>query len=148
MQKDLLITSDWQNPADRQVEIVERKGIGHPDTLADGIADAVSIAYSRHCLDEFGVVLHHNLDKVYIGGGHFTCGYDWSKMHSPVRVVLNGRMSVRFGETQVDIASIQEETARQYLSHCLPNLNPAHIAVSANATQHTQRERWFTPASQ
>ena len=147
MQNGLLITGSWRDPALCPVEIVERKGLGHPDTLADGIADAVSIAYSRHCLREFGAVLHHNLDKVYVGGGHFTCGYGWSKAHAPVRVVLNGRMSGSFGGKQVDIESIQEEAARQYLSSFLPHLSPEQTVVMPNATQHTQRDRWFAPTT-
>jgi S-adenosylmethionine synthetase len=39
------------------VEVVERKGSGHPDTLADGVAEAISRAYSRYCLDAFGAIL-------------------------------------------------------------------------------------------
>ncbi|MGX1548781.1 hypothetical protein [Streptomyces adustus] len=26
----------------------------HPDTLADGVAEAISRAYNRYCLEEFG----------------------------------------------------------------------------------------------
>ena len=31
---------------DRPVEIVERKGIGHPDSLCDGIAERISRDYT------------------------------------------------------------------------------------------------------
>jgi S-adenosylmethionine synthetase len=51
------------------VEVVERKGAGHPDTLADGVAEAISRAYSRYCLDGFGAILHHNTDKTSLLGG-------------------------------------------------------------------------------
>jgi S-adenosylmethionine synthetase len=34
---------------DRPVEIVERKGIGHPDSLCDGIAERISVEYTRWC---------------------------------------------------------------------------------------------------
>ena len=30
-------------PSDYPVEIVERKGLGHPDTLADSLAEVISI---------------------------------------------------------------------------------------------------------
>lgn len=52
------------DPAGQPVDIVERKGLGHPDTLADALAERMSVAYSRHCLGRFGAVLHHNLDKL------------------------------------------------------------------------------------
>jgi S-adenosylmethionine synthetase len=50
-------------------EVVERKGLGHPDTLADGISEAISRALSRFYMDEFGQILHHNVDKVLIIAG-------------------------------------------------------------------------------
>ena len=34
-------------PADAHVEVVERKGLGHPDTLADALAERMSVAYSH-----------------------------------------------------------------------------------------------------
>lgn len=32
--------------SEQPIEIVERKGIGHPDTICDGIAEEVSLALS------------------------------------------------------------------------------------------------------
>ena len=31
----LIIRNDYKNPEDNYIEVTERKGIGHPDTLAD-----------------------------------------------------------------------------------------------------------------
>ena len=67
----LKIVKDYKDPEDRNIEIVERKGIGHPDTLADKIAEECSRIYSLYCMEHFGCILHHNVDKVYIGGGLF-----------------------------------------------------------------------------
>lgn len=49
--------------------IVERKGWGHPDTLADHLAERLSRTYSRYTLERFGAVLHHNFDKLGLLGG-------------------------------------------------------------------------------
>ena len=38
---------DFPRVEEVEVEIVERKGIGHPDTMCDGIAEATSTALSR-----------------------------------------------------------------------------------------------------
>ena len=35
------------------LEVVERKGIGHPDTLADLVAEMFSKKYIEYCLNEF-----------------------------------------------------------------------------------------------
>ncbi len=59
-----------QDPiSSRSTEFVERKGIGHPDSICDGIAEAISRELSRHYLDEFGRILHHNTDKVQLVAG-------------------------------------------------------------------------------
>ena len=60
------INTNYKDPEAQDLEIVERKGIGHPDTLADALANEVSSAYSRYCLENFGFILHHNIDKFYI----------------------------------------------------------------------------------
>ena len=50
-------------------EIVERKGLGHPDTLCDSLAETLSLGLSRFYLERFGRVLHHNVDKALLLGG-------------------------------------------------------------------------------
>lgn len=51
------------------LEIVERKGIGHPDTICDALAETFSSGLSRFYLERFGTVLHHNVDKALLCGG-------------------------------------------------------------------------------
>ena len=50
-------------------EVVERKGLGHPHTLADAVSEVFSMELSRLYLAEFGEILHHNVDKVLITTG-------------------------------------------------------------------------------
>ena len=83
-------------PAGQPVEVVERKGLGHPDTLADALAERMSVAYSRHCLERFGAVLHHNLDKLYLRGGHCQIGLGTFEMTDPVTLTIGGRVSSSF----------------------------------------------------
>jgi S-adenosylmethionine synthetase len=50
-------------------EMVERKGAGHPDSIADECAEASSRALSHYYLEHFGRFFHHNVDKAaYVGG--------------------------------------------------------------------------------
>ena len=88
------IDNNWSNANDLDLEVVERKGLGHPDTVADGIADAISIDFSRYCLEKFNAVLHHNVDKVYIGGGHFNVNFRYTVGSRPDKhFVIIGRIS-------------------------------------------------------
>lgn len=141
----LRLSNDYQDPELRDLEIVERKGIGHPDTLADALAECVSMAYSRYCLEKFGVVLHHNVDKLYIGAGHFRTGFGLCEMVKPVQVRVNGRMSNSFAGEIIDLEEIQKEAVLSYLDAVLPHLKKENVVVEANATQHTRIPNWFSP---
>jgi len=48
---------------EQSMEICERKGLGHPDTICDSIMNQVSIELSKEYLKRFDTILHHNLDK-------------------------------------------------------------------------------------
>ncbi|HUY45677.1 MAG TPA: methionine adenosyltransferase [Streptosporangiaceae bacterium] len=72
------------------------------ESLAQGVrvgalAERMSVAYSRYCLQNFGAVLHHNLDKVYLRGGHCRTGLGAFEMTAPVTLLIGGRVSTSFG---------------------------------------------------
>ena len=135
-------------PGSAPAEVVERKGLGHPDTLADALAERLSVAYSRHCLEQYGAVLHHNLDKLYLRGGHCRIGLGDFEMTDPVTLVIGGRVSASFAGQQVPDRELFEETARGYLATVLPGFDHARWLRTEHAT--TSRSRfpsWFHPAS-
>ena len=72
-------------------EVVERKGLGHPDTLADGISESISRSLSRFYLDEFGQILHHNVDKVLIIAGKSAPQFGGGSILKAPSVVVGGR---------------------------------------------------------
>jgi S-adenosylmethionine synthetase len=45
--------------AEAEVEIAERKGLGHPDTICDGVMERLSQTMSQAYLERFGAILHH-----------------------------------------------------------------------------------------
>ena len=62
--RKIAISELKQVPLERQrVEIVERKGLGHPDYICDSIMNEISIALSREYMSKFGEIVHHNIDK-------------------------------------------------------------------------------------
>ena len=66
----ILIDELRQTPIEEQrLEIVERKGIGHPDTICDAIMDRVSVALCQEYIKRFGGILHHNVDKSLLVAG-------------------------------------------------------------------------------
>jgi S-adenosylmethionine synthetase len=77
--------------SDLQVEIVERKGIGHPDSIIDGACEAVSIALSRYYLDNFDVIFHHNVDKGLLVGGKSHAVFGGGEVTDPIYILVAGR---------------------------------------------------------
>lgn len=130
------------------LEVVERKGIGHPDTLADGIAEAISLTYSLYCQERFGVILHHNVDKSAIFGGLAEVGFGKAMMQKAHRLILGGRMSCEFADTPIDFNEIQEKAAKQFLNEALPNLDTSRwLEVQSLTTSSSRFSNWFRPKS-
>lgn len=131
--------------SEQPLEVVERKGVGHPDSLADALANEVSNTYSKYCLDNFGVILHHNVDKLYIGAGHYKNDYGFVQKISPVQVRINGRMSNSFEGKEIPIDYIQKKAVTNYLQKVLPNFSEDDFLIKTNSTQNTKIPFWFTP---
>ncbi|WP_326762782.1 methionine adenosyltransferase [Streptomyces phaeochromogenes] len=143
------------------VEVVERKGAGHPDTLADGTAEAISRAYSRYCLEEFGAILHHNTDKTSLLGGAADVRFGHSELTAPVQVLVNGRITAALGDHAIPVADIVTTAARDYLAGALPLLDvarwvdvqprltqassPGAVSDPGAAAREASRQRWFAP---
>lgn len=143
----LTVTQDYSDPTTFPIEVVERKGVGHPDSLADALANEVSVGFSRYCLAHFGCILHHNVDKLYIGAGYFQNDYGLCQRFSPIQARVNGRMSNMFGDEHIDIESIQMNAVSRYLFRVLPHLGVDDVVIVPNATQNTKVTHWFTPRS-
>ena len=76
---------------DQEVEIVERKGLGHPDSICDGIAEAVSGALAREYLDRVGEVLHYNTDETQLVAGSAAPAFGGGEVLEPIYLLITGR---------------------------------------------------------
>ncbi len=143
---NICISFDYKNIENSDFEVVERKGVGHPDTLADALAEECSRVYSKYCLKQFGAVLHHNLDKFYIGGGLFESDFGYFKKVKPINIVSNGRISNRIGDSKIDISNLLTNTIKEYVGVVLPNVDVENdLNIQINATQNTRISNWFSP---
>ncbi|MBI4399666.1 methionine adenosyltransferase [Candidatus Micrarchaeota archaeon] len=99
----------------RAFEIVERKGIGHPDTLIDGIMENISIALCNEYLFNFGKILHHNVDKGQICGGATDVTYGGGKFNKNIYILLSGRASADVNGKKIPITDIAINAAKDHL---------------------------------
>ncbi len=107
---------------DQEVEIVERKGIGHPDSICDGIAEAVSRAISQLYLDRVGKVLHYNTDETQLVAGRAAPAYGGGEVVEPIYVLIVGRATKEYEGEQLPVDSTALAAAREYLSVAVPEL--------------------------
>jgi S-adenosylmethionine synthetase len=88
---------------DRGFNVVERKGIGHPDSLADLIAEEFSRRYSLHGLDRFGAVPNHWVDKVALVGAEAEVAFGHYTVHKPISAYLFGKVTRSVGDRSIPI---------------------------------------------
>ena len=99
----------------QNTEYVERKGLGHPDSLIDGIVDATSIALSKRYIEEFGTILHHNVDKGLVIGGAARVGFGHGAITKRIEVIVTGRAARGTSGRKIDVNEIAKDTAAKYL---------------------------------
>ncbi len=128
--KNIFIEELHHTPIEeQQIEIVERKGIGHPDSLADGIAEAMSRALSKEYLKRFGYVLHHNTDETQIVAGRANPEFGGGEIIEPIYVLLVGRATKFFDGMYIPTDKIALKAAKKYVRDAMHELNPEEDVV-------------------
>ncbi|MGD0728989.1 MAG: methionine adenosyltransferase [Candidatus Micrarchaeaceae archaeon] len=100
---------------EQSVEFVERKGIGHPDSLIDGIVENVSIELSKQYIETAGFILHHNVDKGLIVGGSSEVNFGKGKITKAIEIIVAGRATQEFQGLTVDVDAIAIKATNDYL---------------------------------
>lgn len=140
-------------------EFVERKGIGHPDTLSDALAEKLSVNYSNYTKEKFGAVLHHNFDKVGLLGGSSHVEFGNGHLVNPIRLLINGRASLKFGDEEIPVHDMLIKWSKEFLSIKFPmidvekdlefhyNLSTQSSPGKTNETgsENGTRKYWFEP---
>jgi S-adenosylmethionine synthetase len=101
--------------AEQQVELVERKGLGHPDSMCDAMMEQISVALCRAYLDAFGHILHHNCDKGLLIAGRTEPRLGGGTVLEPMRLVFGDRATAAYQGKCIDVGAIAEASARDWL---------------------------------
>ena len=107
---------------DQAVEIVERKGLGHPDSICDGIAEHVSRALARAYLDRVGTVLHYNTDETQLVAGRAAPAFGGGEVLEPIYLLITGRATKQYGDRKIPADAIALRAAREYVERHFPFL--------------------------
>jgi S-adenosylmethionine synthetase len=101
--RNIIIEKSENLPTEeRDIEIIERKGIGHPDTICDLVCESVSQALSQYYLKRFGKVLHHNLDKGLLVAGRSQPKFGGGKILEKIKIIVAGRATDKVGKFRLE----------------------------------------------
>jgi S-adenosylmethionine synthetase len=122
--RNILIESVSDTPVSKhRVEIVERKGVGHPDYICDAIMEEISRNLSKEYLKKAGRILHHNIDKGLLIAGQVERRLGGGKVLEPIRLVIGDRATVSLGGEKFQVEEIAEKTAKSWIEKNLRFLN-------------------------
>jgi S-adenosylmethionine synthetase len=131
-----MVVEEFYYPSveDMEVEIVERKGLGHPDYVCDGVAEAVSKALSSYYLENYGRILHHNVDKVLLVGGQSNPWFGGGVVLQPIRIIVSGRLTtdvqLESGFKPIPFGTIIVDATKRWIKESFRFLDPeVHVIV-------------------
>ncbi|RUM46922.1 MAG: methionine adenosyltransferase [Hyperthermus sp.] len=124
----------WQPLESQYVELAERKGLGHPDTICDAVAEEVSRRLSRYYLEHYGAILHHNLDKVLLVGGQAAPRFGGGEVLQPIYILVSGRATTEVrtssGVNKVPVGPIILDAVREWIRTNMRHLDPErHVII-------------------
>jgi S-adenosylmethionine synthetase len=112
---------------ERKVEVVERKGLGHPDYICDSIMNQVSVELSKEYIRRFGAVMHHNIDKGMLIAGEVKTKFGGGVILKPMRIIFGDRATFEVEGEFIDVDNIAIDTAKQWLRDNMRFVNPDSI---------------------
>ena len=121
----LVVSELRQTPVSEQaLEIVERKGLGHPDHICDAVMNEVSVSLSKEYLKRYGTVLHHNIDKALLAAGEVRRNFGGGEVKRPMLMVFGDRATYDVDGDPVPIDEIAVSTAKKWFSKNLRFVDP------------------------
>ncbi len=109
---------------EHDVEIVERKGKGHPDYICDSIMEAISIELSREYRKVFGTILHHNIDKGLLSAGKTIKDFGGGRIIKPIELTIGDRATFVVDSKKIPVKKIAISAAKEWIKKNLRFIDP------------------------
>src|SRR5213594_1674177 len=115
---------DQLTVAEQPLEIVERKGVGHPDHICDAVMNDVSVALSKQYLKRYGTVLHHNIDKALLAAGEVRRRFGGGEVKRPMLMVFGDRATYDVDGDPVPVDELAVSTAKKWFRNNIRFVDP------------------------
>lgn len=124
MTRNIKVEHLTETPVEKQqIELVERKGVGHPDSISDGLAEAMSRALCKEYIEKCGAVLHHNTDETQIVAGRSNPRFGGGEVIQPIYTLLVGRATKEFNGVEIPAEAVALKAAKDYLRNTIVDLD-------------------------
>jgi S-adenosylmethionine synthetase len=125
MMRNILVDCLKQTPLEQQkLEIVERKGLGHPDYICDAIMDKISIRLSQEYLEKVGSIMHHNVDKSLLAAGEVETRFGGGTVIEPMRLIIGDRATFKVNDIIIPVKELAVQTAKEWFKENLRFVDP------------------------
>jgi S-adenosylmethionine synthetase len=114
----------------RRIELVERKGLGHPDTICDSVAEAAAVALGRMYLDHLGAIAHYNFDKALLVAGRCVKRFGGGEVTRPVELIIGDRATDAVNGRSLPVAETVRQAVDGWLGAHLPGVRPGKDFVT------------------
>jgi len=123
--RNIVVEDLRQTPLEKQrIEIVERKGLGHPDYICDAIMDQISIRLSKEYMEKTGTILHHNVDKSLLVAGKAEPRFGGGVVRRPMLFVFGDRATSEINGEKVDVEEIAVNVAKEWFRKNMRFVDP------------------------
>ena len=122
-----------------RIEIVERKGIGHPDTICDSIADRFALNLAQYYLKNFNQIFHFNVDKALLVAGETKTKFGGGKVLKPMKIFFGDRATYKIDNKDVPIDEILNQSVYDWLKENLRFVGEKEVEV-INEVKHGSEE--------
>lgn len=123
--RNIIVANLKQTPLEKQlIEIVERKGLGHPDYICDAVADRISTDLSKTYLEKAGTILHHNVDKSLLRAGETEPKFKGGTVKQPMLFVIGDRATNKIDGQRIDVEEVATKSAKTWFKKNMRFVDP------------------------
>ena len=123
--RNIIVDHSKHTPIEQQrVEIVERKGLGHPDSICDAIMDNVSVRLCKEYLEKAGSILHHNADKSLLVAGDVEPKFGGGNVKAPMLLILGDRATSEANGVTIPVEELALQAAKEWVRSHLRFVDP------------------------
>jgi S-adenosylmethionine synthetase len=106
-------------------EVVERKGLGHPDTLCDDLSEVACQALCRYYRDRFGSLLPVKMDQFLLIGAGSRPVFGGGELLGPVHLIVRGTAATVVDGERLPVEDVLLPPLRALLEERLRLPDPA-----------------------